>query len=417
MNEALVTNSHGLRLLTQFEGTPRLTARLCEGGRWELGYGCTFHPDGRPVEEGETCTEDYVMVLFRHALEHFEDVVRRLVTVELNENQFSGLTPLAYNIGEENFASSTVLRETNARRFDDAAAAFGMWVFATKNGWKQALRGLLRRQYASACLFMGYDWVEATADEAIALQRIKPDGDPPKGSDRVTYKTPFLEVLRVAQHYPLHESRGLASAIQPVPAITQPSAVETAPATTQDAGTLILTKDMQEQTAAPVASPEAKGTAPPPATQPEAARVPQSDLARASPVAEELNTAAPQASVATAPPPVPKPAAPPKPPPIIAPQPINPHALPTNADTSKNMADSTRMTGMILVGIGTVVQVVTLRLGIGTAIGAVFFDLTRDPVVITLVVTAIVGGLGWVTKRNGKKTFSKGADDAKGALH
>ena len=102
---------------------------------------------------------------------------------------------------------------------------------------------------------------------------------------------------------------------------------------------------------------------------------------------------------------------------IIGPQPINPNALPTNNDASKNMADSTRMLGMVLVGIGTVVQVVTLRFGIGTAVGAVFFDLTRDPVVITLVVTAIVGGLGWVTKRNGKKTFAKGADKAQGPLY
>jgi hypothetical protein len=116
--------------------------------------------------------------------------------------------------------------------------------------------------------------------------------------------------------------------------------------------------------------------------------------------------------VPAAPPPLP-----PKPPVIIAPQTINPNALPTNADSAKNMADSTRMTGMVLVGIGTVVQVVTLRLGVGTAIGAVFFDLTRDPVVITLVVTAIVGALGWVTKRNGKKTFVKGVETAKGNLY
>jgi len=102
---------------------------------------------------------------------------------------------------------------------------------------------------------------------------------------------------------------------------------------------------------------------------------------------------------------------------VIAPQPINPNALPTNADTSKNMADSTRMIGMVLVAIGSVIQVITLRLGVGTAIGAVFFDLTRDPVVITLTVTAIVAALGWVTKKNGQKTFKKGADQSKGALY
>ncbi len=239
MNEHLFVNNHGLRLITQFEGNPRLNARLCEGGRYELGYGVTFHIDGRPVEQGEACTEDYALAMFRNALQHFEEVVRRHVTVELNSNQFSSLVALTYNIGEANFATGpyghcTVLRETNARRFADAAAAFGMWVFATKNGYKQALRGLLRRHYAEACLFMGYDWIEATADEAIALQRIKPDGDPPKGTDRVTYKTPFVEVLRVAQQYPLDTPQIVADAQPPVLAPTVLEPVQYIPAATAD---------------------------------------------------------------------------------------------------------------------------------------------------------------------------------------
>lgn len=108
---------------------------------------------------------------------------------------------------------------------------------------------------------------------------------------------------------------------------------------------------------------------------------------------------------------------PPKPAPVILPQTISPQSLPTNETTTKNMADSTRMLGMVLVGAGTLVQVITLRLGIGTAIGAVFFDLSRDPVIITLATTVIIASLGWITKRNGKKTFARGADEAQGGLH
>ena len=81
------------------------------------------------------------------------------------------------------------------------------------------------------------------------------------------------------------------------------------------------------------------------------------------------------------------------------------------------MADSTRMTGMILVGIGSLVQVVTVRLGVASALGAVFFDLTRDPVVIPLAVTAIAAAIGWLTKAHGRKTFKKGADQAVGGLY
>ena len=224
MNEHLFTNNDGLRLISTFEGAPRLKARLCEGGRYELGYGVTFHLDGSPVLENQTCTEDQAMAMFRNALEVFEQVVRRHVKVPLNGNQFSALVAFSYNVGEDNFASSTVLRMVNALRFEDAAAAFGMWVFATKGGYKQALRGLLRREYATACLFLSYDWVEACADEAIALQRQKPDKLP--GADRVLYKTPFANILRVAQHYPLDASPEPAYAQVPVLLPTEPARIE-----------------------------------------------------------------------------------------------------------------------------------------------------------------------------------------------
>jgi hypothetical protein len=43
-----------MQLLFDFEGKPRLTARLCEGGRYEVAYGVTYYLDGRPVQAGDT---------------------------------------------------------------------------------------------------------------------------------------------------------------------------------------------------------------------------------------------------------------------------------------------------------------------------------------------------------------------------
>lgn len=409
MNEALSTNANGLRLIAEFEGAPRLTARLCEGGAWELGYGVTFNLDGAPFKDGDTCTPEYADALFRNALKLFEDGVRELVTVPLTSDEFSAVVAFAYNVGLENLRGSTVLRRINENRMDDAAAAFGMWIFATKGGRKQAYRGLLRRRYAEALLFMGYDWGVATADteatNPVSLQAVAPDTLP--GTDRVIYKTPFKDVLAVAQRYPLAPADELVLS-QPAPplvtrvpevvggtagALPSPAPAAT-PAKVSPAPTVPPAKATVEAIPAP---PAPRPTSLPPAAQAGGVISYKSGAAQA-----------PQGPVVVTPP---------KPPVIITPQPINPNALPTNADTSKNMADSTRMLGMVLVAIGSVIQVVTLRLGIGTAIGAVFFDLTRDPVVITLTVTAIVAALGWVTKRNGKKTFAKGADQAVSNLY
>lgn len=388
MNEQLYTNANGLRLITGYEGEPRLKARLCEGGAYELGYGVTFDLDGQPFNETSTCTPEYADALFRNALKLFEDGVRKLVTVPLNSNQFSALVAFSYNVGLENLAGSTVLRRVNEGRMDDAAASFGMWVFATNgNGHKQALRGLLRRRYSEAALFMGYDWTVACDNDAIALQREIPATLP--GTDRVIYKTPFKDVLAVAQAYPLEAPElVLTTKAEPAQSVAPASAgqPELAPQPKAPAAPAPVSKP-----AAPVSGPAAGPVAAP--------KAPQAPTPLPVPASKPVDTKSPEKPV------------------VIAPQPVNPNALPTNADTAKNMADSTRMVGMVLVAIGSVIQVVTLRLGIGTAIGAVFFDLTRDPVVITLTVTAIVGALGWLTKKNGKKTFAKGADQAQGNLY
>jgi hypothetical protein len=291
-------------------------------------------------------------------------------------------------VGEANLARSSVLRHVNARRFDDAADAFGMWVYATLGQHKQALRGLLRRRYAEALLFMGYDWEVACSDEAVALVRERPPND--VGTDKVLFKTPFKDVLSVAQRYPLPPE-------QPVLDLT----IKADPVAAEAAGT--AGQPVRPPSPAPAA----------PALEKSASVGPP--LATAPPVKIPAPQRAPEGSVVL--PSQKVDTKPPEKPIIIAPQPINPNQLPTNNDTSKNMADSTRMLGMVLVGIGSVIQIISVRLGVGTAIGAVAFDLSRDPTVIALTVTAIIAAVGWVTKRTGKKTFVKGADKAQGNLY
>jgi len=198
-----IINANGLRLIREFEGPPRTTARLCEGGAWELGPGVTFHLDGTPVQQGETCDEAYGEALFVSALGMFARGVDELVTVPINANMRAALTAFAFNCGVKALAGSTLLKHVNSSRFDAAADAFGMWLYATKGQHKQALRGLLRRRYAEAALFLSYDWTEACADEAVALVRERPPGN--VGTDRVLSKTEFKQVLSVAQRWPLPE--------------------------------------------------------------------------------------------------------------------------------------------------------------------------------------------------------------------
>jgi hypothetical protein len=144
----------------------------------------------------------------------------------------------------------------------------------------------------------------------------------------------------------------------------------------------------------------------------------------AAPVAPSV--AVGPAAVKPTPPPVIPPPPPPistKPPPdpvIIAPKSVDVRSIPYGEidpdKGAKNMSDSQRGVGMVIVGIGSVIQIVTMRLGVGTALGAIAFDLSRDPVVIALAATGVAVVIGWLTRKKGTKVMTQGMIDAKQVL-
>ena len=401
-----------LRLITSFEGLS-LKAYRDSVGILTAGYGHT----GPDVTEGMQITLKQADDWLAEDIAEAWDIVRTSVQVPLTQGEADALTSIAFNIGR---VPRSMLAALNGGLSDKGEAySPGSYGSALKQFVRNCraggvpLRGLYRRRLAEACVYSDLPFENACSISVVQLEVDASKNIVPSG-------TTSLEdtLMRARQDVPIMRPDATDVMRAPWPtAIDQPiprQSTEAIPVQlpVPDEDELLL-----DQPAAPPKA-DAKGS-PSVHPQPVPAAVPS--VSKSEPAKPSNSTQAPMsatveksAAAPASPPPAPVP--PPKPV-IIGPQPINPNALPNNADTSKNMADSTRMTGMILVGIGTVVQVVTLRLGVGTAIGAVFFDLTRDPVVITLVVTAIVGGLGWVTKRNGKKTFAKGADKAQGPLY
>ena len=237
-----------LGLLQQFEGKPRLVARLCEGGRYEVAYGVTYYLDGSPVREGDRITEDQVMPLTLSALAKEAAPVWKALKVPVNSRQAGALAVFAFNVGGSAAAGSTVVRMTNEGRFEDAAASFGSWTGATSSGptpseisagiapehpaWDRAtrrwlspegapasyfrrFRGLLRRHHAEGCLYLGYDWEEATKSDAISMA-VEPrwNHGRRRWEDKIVRQTEFSEVLSVARRYPL---AGIPIASEPDP--------------------------------------------------------------------------------------------------------------------------------------------------------------------------------------------------------
>lgn len=136
-------NKAGLELIKASEGL-RLKAYRCPANILTIGYGST----GSHVREGMIITEAQAEELLRSDLRRFEDAVAEAVP-GANDNQFSAMVSLAFNIGIDAFAKSTVARKAKAGEHLAAASAFALW---NKGGGK-VLPGLVKRRAAEAQLY------------------------------------------------------------------------------------------------------------------------------------------------------------------------------------------------------------------------------------------------------------------------
>ncbi|TXH56941.1 MAG: lysozyme [Desulfurellales bacterium] len=165
-------SDEGLRLIVSFEGKlkklgdGRYIAYRCPANVWTIYAGCT-----EGVSEGMICTEAEGEAMFRRELAKIEAGVTRLVTVDLNQNEYDALVSLAYNIGLGALGKSSVLKRLNAGDRAGAAAAFALW---NKGGGK-VLPGLVSRRSREAALFLK----PASAPDAPWMpQRVEPSKEP-----------------------------------------------------------------------------------------------------------------------------------------------------------------------------------------------------------------------------------------------
>lgn len=140
------TSPRGLDLIKSSEGL-HLRAYPDPGTGaepWTIGYGSTGG-----VTQGMSITVPQAEQRLQSDLSRVEATVDRLAAVPLTQGQFDALVSFTYNVGEGNFAHSTLLRLVNAGDFTAAAEQFGRWVRA---GGK-VLPGLVTRRAAERAIF------------------------------------------------------------------------------------------------------------------------------------------------------------------------------------------------------------------------------------------------------------------------
>lgn len=113
-----------------------------------IGWGST----GADIRMGMKWTQQQADDRFASDLARFGAKVSDLIgATPTKQNEYDAMTSLAYNIGQGNFASSTVLRKHKAGDHEGAAAAFELW-----NKQKGVvLNGLVKRRTAEAEMYRG----------------------------------------------------------------------------------------------------------------------------------------------------------------------------------------------------------------------------------------------------------------------
>lgn len=118
-------SKQGIELIKKYEGF-KPYAYLCPAGVVTIGYGHT-----KGVRLGQTCTEAEAEQFLREDLEIAEAEVNKVVDqVKLTQGQFDSLVSFTFNLGANNFKTSTLRKKVlNDPTDTTIMGEFGKWVY------------------------------------------------------------------------------------------------------------------------------------------------------------------------------------------------------------------------------------------------------------------------------------------------
>jgi lysozyme len=119
---------------------------VCPAGKLTVGY-------GHVILNGEVhpypLTEEYAVKLLVKDVAWAEAAINGFVKVALTQDQFDALVSFVFNVGKENFRTSTLLKKINAGDYAGAASEFDRWIYAAG----KVLNGLKTRRNKERALW------------------------------------------------------------------------------------------------------------------------------------------------------------------------------------------------------------------------------------------------------------------------
>nr|DAU70803.1 MAG TPA: Lysozyme [Caudoviricetes sp.] len=135
--------------LIQYEGWSNVVYRDSVG----IPTVCVGHMDPQLIV-GSRYTDKQCEALLIKDVKIISAAIDRHVKVPLNMEMRGALVSLVFNIGEGNFASSTLLRKLNSGDYVGAANEFPRWVYGGQGAKKRIIQGLLHRRKMERATFL-----------------------------------------------------------------------------------------------------------------------------------------------------------------------------------------------------------------------------------------------------------------------
>ena len=155
--ESLLTmkTSKAENLIKFYEGL-RLKAYLDPVNKYTIGWGNIFnYTKNRPVQKGDVITKQEAQLFFDIHMQGIIAGLKKLLKVNINENQFNALLSWVYNFNLQKLATSTLLKLLNRGASKELVAnEFIKWNKGRVKGKLVVLPGLVTRRRAEADLFL-----------------------------------------------------------------------------------------------------------------------------------------------------------------------------------------------------------------------------------------------------------------------
>jgi len=134
----------------------KLKAYLDPVGIYTIGWGNTYnYTKNRPVQKDDKITKAEAELFYNLHKQGIITGLKKLLKVNINENQFNALLSWVYNFNLQTLAKSTLLNLLNAGKSKELVAnEFLKWNKGTVKGKKVVLPGLVTRRRAEADLFL-----------------------------------------------------------------------------------------------------------------------------------------------------------------------------------------------------------------------------------------------------------------------